>query len=184
MPNTITFSVVNSSNKEIRKYTCLTEEKSYVNSIITIGKNNTIKEANMNKLIEVAKRSGDAGVIEQSDLNGEQKKNLALANDFGDYYDISVSKDGKYLQVKIKKTMIDPNLADIKSDFGVRNDVFVQKDNIPHGNGGVIPSSSYGAGYDSITIKAGETLNIPVSEINIDGKPRNFAGRFLSWLTH
>ena len=184
MPSSITFSVVNSSNKEIRKYTCLTEDKSYINSIITVGKNNSIKQADVNKLKEVANRSGDAGVIEQSDLNGQEKKNLALANNFGDYYDITVSKDGKYLQVKIKDTTIDPNLADIKNDFGVRDNVFVQKGNIPHGNEGVIPSSSYGAGYDSITIKAGETLNIPVSEINIDGKPRNFAGRFLSWLTH
>lgn len=186
MPNSVTFNVVdNNNNKTTRTYTCLTENKSFINSIITVGKDNTIKETDINKLIAVAKRSGDAGIIEQSDLNGQEKLNLALANKFSDYYDIKLSNDGKYFQVTIKDVgmfCMDPNLDTIKNDFGVKDDVFVKKGEILHGNDGVIPDSTGGAGFDSIIIKTGQTINIPVSEINIDGSPRGGFGRFISFL--
>ena len=186
MGNSITFNVVNSDNKVTNTYTCMLENKSFINSIITVGDNNSIRESDVKKLTDIAQRSGDLGIIEHSDLTGEEKKNLALANNFGEYYDITVSKDGKYLQVKIKDAGFfckNPNLATIKSDFGIRDGVFVQKDNIPHGNEDVIPESTYGAGYDSVELLVGETINIPVSEININGTPRGGFGRFLSWLT-
>lgn len=174
-------------NNTTRKATILTENKSFINSIITVGNNNTIKDSDFTLLQSVAKKSGDSGIIENSDLNGEQMKNFALANGFGEYYDITVSKDGKYLQVKIKDAGLfckNPNLADIKADFGVRDNVFVQKGNIPHGNEGVIPRSTGGAGFDSVIIPVGKTINIPLSEINIDGSPRGAFGRILSFFAN
>ena len=178
----VTLKIVDNSGKDTGKtYTCNVENKSFINSIITIGENNSIKKSDIDKLQEVAKRSNDYGIIEQSDLNGHEKKNLALANNFDEYYDIKVSDDGKYLQVTIKEALKDPNLADIKADFGVKDGVFVKKGDIPHGNEDVIPSSSYGAGFDSIVIPAGKTINIPVSEINIDGSPRGAFLRILSF---
>ena len=186
MSESITLKLVNNKGEVVGKHTCLTEKKSFINSIITVSENNTISKSDINKLNEVAQRSGDTGIIEHSDLNGEEKKNLALANDFEKYYDISVSNDGKYLQVTIKDAGTfckNPNLADIKSDFGIKDGVFVQKGNIPHGNEGVIPSSA-GGNFDGVEISAGKTINIPVSEININGSPRGQWGRFFSFFVN
>lgn len=187
MAEPITLNVINSNNEIIRKFTCLTENKAFINSIITIGENNTIKTSDIDLLNNVAKRSGDAGIIEQSDLNGSEKKSLAFANNFGKYYDIEVSQDGKYLQVKIKDAGLlckNPNLDTIKSDFGIRDNVLVKEGYIPHGNEGVIPRSTYGSGYDAVELSVGDTINLPVSEINISGEPRGAVSRFISWLSN
>ena len=183
MSDKIVFKIVGQNNTK-RECTVLTENKKFINSIITVGKDNTITEADLKTIQDVAKRAGDAGVLEQADLNGEQKINLAKINGFAEYYDITLSKDGKYLQVKIKDAGIftaNPTLGIIKEDFGVRNNVFVNKGEILHGNAGVIPSSANG-NYDNVQISAGKTINIPVEEVTVNSSPCNGFARFLSMM--
>ena len=185
MADTVTLNVANGSSAP-RKFSIMTEDKSLINSIVTV-KNNTISTSDMEKLQSIARKNGDAGVLEQCDLGAEEKLQLAKLNKFSEYYDITISNDKKYFKVKIKDAGMfckNPNLATIKSDFGLRDGVLVNKGSIPHGNEGVIPSSSYGAGFDSIELNVGDTINIPVAEINIDGSPRGGFGRFMSWLAN
>lgn len=186
MPEQLTFNVINSTTQQSTKtYTCLTENKAFINSIITVGSENTVTETDIKKLQEVAARSGDMGIIEQSDLNGEEKIKLANANGFSDYYELNLSKDGKYIEVTIKDAgalCMDPNLGIIKSDFGIRDGVFVQKGNIPHGNNEIIPQSCGGGSFDGVVISAGKTINIPVSEINISGSPAGILKRFIGFM--
>ena len=93
MPEQLTFNVTNSTTQQSTKtYTCLTENKAFINSIITVGSENTVTETDIKKLQEVAARSGDMGIIEQSDLNGEEKIKLANANGFSDYYELNVDE--------------------------------------------------------------------------------------------
>lgn len=186
MPSVVTLNVVNNNNQKIKEFSCLTENKSFINSVINVGKDNTIKESDIDLLNKIAKRSGDAGVIEQSDLNGNEKKKLASNKGFDKYYDIKVSEDGKYLQVTVKDAgvfCVNPNLATIKSDFGLKNGVLVKEGFIPHKNEDVIPSRANG-NFDGVTLKVGQTINLPVSEINISGSPRGGFGRFMSWLNY
>ncbi len=183
MGDTVTLNVVNKNQQQARKFTIQVEDKNFINSIVTVKDNNTITESDVQKLQQVAQRSGDYGIIEGSDLNGEEKLNLANNFKFNEYYDIKLSADKKYFQITIKKTpwyCSDPTLGVIKSDFGIRDNVLVKKGSIPYDNAGVIPASSHGAGYDNIKIPAGKTINVPVSEINIDSTPHGAVYRFFS----
>lgn len=181
MTDTVTLNVAN-GNKTTRQATIIVQDgnKQLINSVINVGKNNTIKLSDFQKLQEVARKNGDAGILEQCDLGAKQKLKLAMMNGFSEYYDISLSDDGKLFKVKIKDAgtfVKNPSLATIKKDFGIRDNVLVQKGKIPYGNEGVIPESTYGDGYDNVEIETGKTINIPVAEINIEGSPRGFWGR-------
>lgn len=188
MVDSITLNVVCGKNSEIKQCSLLTENKNYINSIIELGENNSITEAQMEQLRHVAARSGDSKVLEQSDLNGQNKINLAKLNGFDEYYDISLSKDGKLMQVKIKDAGMlvkNPILGTIKKDFGVRDHVFIQGDEVPYGNEDIIYNneidyvSDYNnKDYDRVILKVGQTINIPVNEVNINGTPKGFLGRF------
>lgn len=185
MVDSVTLQVVgNTSN---RKFTFQTENVKLIKSIVTV-KNNTISESDMKKLQETAKKGGDLGILESCDLNAQEKVNLAKLNNFSEYYDIKPSQDGKYLVVTIKKCGMftqDPTLGTIKSDFGVRDNVFVTKEGIPHGNELIIEKRSKAGSsadgrntdYDQAKLRPGDVLNIPVSEINISDTPRGFWGR-------
>lgn len=186
MTDNITFNIAN-GNASTRKFSFKAESKELINSVITVGANNTITYSDMVKLQEIARKNGDAGVLEQCDLGAEEKLKLANMNDFGKYYDITLSPDKKMFQVKIKDAGMlckNPNLAVIKSDFGVRSDVFVKGEEIQYGNENVIPYSAPGGDFDSVELSVGDVINIPVAEINIDGSPSGGLGRFLSWLSH
>ena len=179
MTDTVVLNIANGNNST-RKCTVLAQDKSLINSVINVQKGNIITETDLKRLQDVARKNGDAGILEHCDLGAQEKLNLAKMNGFSEYYDISLSKDKKFFHVKVKDAatfVADPTLGTIKSDFGIRDNVLVQKGKIPYGNENVIPDSSYGAGYDNIKIKTGETINIPVAEIDIDGSPKGFLGR-------
>lgn len=187
MTSTITLNLAKTNNTNAKTFSIRTENKSLLNAIVGDIKNETITEAQMHRLQEVAGRNGDAGILESCDLGGAEKINLAKMNGFSQYYDISLSDDKKYFKVKIKDAGAlckNPNLATIKADFGLRDGVLVQKGKIPHGNDGVIPSSTGGGGFDGVELKVGKEINIPVSEINITGSPRGAVARFCSWLSN
>ena len=187
MVNQVTLNLTDNNGKKTGEFTMLTQNKNFINCVITVGEENTITETQMNELQSIAKRAGDKGVLEQCDLNSSQKLNLANMNDFDEYYDINISKDGKYFEVKIKDAGLfvkNPSLDTIKSDFGIRDNVFVTKGGIPHGNESIIEKRGPRLGandknldYDRTTLEVGDVLRIPVNEINITDSPRGFWGR-------
>ncbi len=187
MTDIITLNVANGNNAT-RKFSIQVDgDKELISSVITIRSNDTITEADMKKLQEVARRGGDAGILEQCDLGAGEKLKLAQMNKFSEYYDITLSADKKYFKVKIKDAGFfckNPNLSVIKSDFGLRDGVLVNKDRIQHGNEGVIPRTAPDGNFDNVELEVGDVINIPVSEINIDGSPTGTIGRFFSWISH
>lgn len=190
MVHTVIFNV-DTKNSNGRTFTLNVTDKSYVNSIITVKDNNSITEDDVTKLQQAAARNGDFGILEACDLNGDEKLNLAMLQNFSKYYDIKLSDDKKYFEVKVKNagTFIkNPSLGTIKKDFGIRDNVLVTKDRgIPYGNESVIreagqpgtigDGSKEGIDYDKAVIKVGKTINIPVDEINITDTPCGFWGR-------
>lgn len=188
MPDNITLTVLKEDGTT-RPFTIQTENKEFINSIIEVGENNTISEQDAKILLDTLSNDGDMGVLENIDLNPKQKQNLAQIFNFDKYYDIQLSKDGKYFKVTIKDAgffVKNPTLGDIKSDFGIRDNVFVTENEIPHGNSELINNNPKGMtaddrniDYDKTTIFVGQTINIPVDEINITGTPRGMFGRLL-----
>ena len=78
MPTNITFKVTGDSS--ISSYTCLTNDTKFINSIITVGKNNTIKANDVQTLQNIARLSGDANVIEESDIKAIKNMQTDAAN--------------------------------------------------------------------------------------------------------
>ena len=174
-------------NGQKTPFTINTEKENFINSIIEIGKNNEISEADKAKLIELAKRNGDKNTIEDCDMTLDDKINYANFCGYNNFYDIKISKDQKYLEVKIKETGAlcpNPTLGEIKQDFlGGKDNILVQKGEIPHGNSGVIDDKKYRENYDSYDeypIEEGKTIRIPIEELQFNEKPRNWWAR----LTH
>ena len=181
MTDTLVLNIPNGNNST-RKCTILVENKDLVNTLVKVKKGNVITETDLQKIQDIAKKNGDAGILEQCDLGANEKLKLANMYGFSEYYDISLSEDRKMFKVTIKDAgffVSNPNLGTIKSDFGIKDNVLVRKDKIPYNNEKVIPKSSYGDGYDNIKLNVGESINIPVSEVNISGDPRGFFGRLL-----
>ena len=188
MTQTITLQVVGNNN-QTKPFTLMTENKDFINSIITVGENNQISVKDKNKLLEVAGRNGDLGILEETDLTMQEKINLANFRGFDKFYDIKLSDDKKYLQVTIKKTTAfntDPTIGNIKEDFGVRDNVFVGKGYIPHGNEEVISNAPKNCGggnnidYDTAKLSPGQTINIPVEEVNFSENPRTWWARLIN----
>lgn len=181
----VTLNIANSNG---RTFTIPTKNEQFINSIVNV-KNNTITNQDVITLQNIARCNGDAGILENCDLNGQQKLKLAMMNNYSEYYDIKLSNDGKMFKITVKETpwyTKNPNLATIKSDFGIGNGVLVQKGNIPYGNDTLINkraqagSSADGRNtdYDKAVLEAGDTINIPVACVSINGTPRGGFGRF------
>ena len=187
MPDTVKFNVKVNNTSNTKPFTLNVEDKKFINSIITVGEDNTITPEQMKKLQEAAGRNGDLGILEACDLNPEEKINLANSNGYSEYYDIKLSKDGELYEVTVKKTsnlVKDPTLGTIKKDFGVRDNVFIQKGEIPYGNEDLIRNAgknmtpdARNVDYDSTQLREGNTIRIPVEEVNIQDSPRGFWGR-------
>ena len=171
---------------EVKPFTANTESRQCLNSILDLNGNDTITENQMRKYQEVAARSGDLGVLEQKDFSAMEKQKLALENKYGKYYDISVSADGKFFEVTVKKTpwyIKNPTLRIIKKDFGVRDNVFVNKKDIPYGNEELLRERSVKnpeervRDWDNTKLKEDDKIRIPVEEISIQKSPKRFWGR-------
>ena len=68
MPVSVTFNITGESSA--KTFTCLTNDKKFINSIINVGKDNTITINDVKKLQNIAGLSGDQNVIEESDIRG------------------------------------------------------------------------------------------------------------------
>ena len=190
MTETISLNIAK-SNGQIQKFTVQTENKQIINSILNFDENGNISIEESKRLKDIAGRAGDAGILEFADLSGQDKLKLADANKYSDMYEISLSKDGKFFKVKIKDSMKDPKMSDIKADFGVSDGVFIQGSEFPYGNEALFnkridESDLYGfddknKNYDRIQFKAGDTIKIPVNEIQSLNGPRGFLGRLFKY---
>lgn len=186
MVQNLTFNIANSNG---RTFSMLAQDESLVRVVVNV-KDNIITQNDIKTLQNLAAKNGDAGVLEQCDLSGHQKLNLAKLNGFEDYYDMKLSEDGKMFQVTVKRTGMftkNPTLATIKSDFGIEDNVLVQKGKIPYGNEDLINerakagSSADGRStdYNAAVLKPGDTINLPVACLTIDSSPRGFFRRFM-----
>ena len=114
----------------------------------------------------------------------EDKVNIANQNGYSKFYNIGISKDGKYLEVTIKETAAlssDPDLGDIKDDFlGGKSDILVNKSDIPHGNAKLIESKHCDGNYDDIVLRPGETIRIPVEHLQFKDSPRGWWEQLLN----
>jgi len=82
MAITVSFTVSNSGGVAPRKYSLLTENSSFINSIITVGKNNTITLQDMERLEATKRLAGDLGILEECDISGiNNLKNKISSND-------------------------------------------------------------------------------------------------------
>ncbi len=172
-----------------KNFTIKAENKSLVSAVVNVKNGNEIINSDVIKLQEACRKGGDLGALENCDLNGIQKIALAKLNGFNEYYDISLTENGMCLAVRIKETpwyVENPTLGTIKADFGVPDHIFVQGRNIPFGNADIINKRSVpgstpdgrNTDYDKTKFEAGDVINIPIAQINIDGSPRGGFGRF------
>ena len=194
MPNTnsnITFNVVDSNGQVIRQrsftVTKNIKENNFINSVIKVADNNSITEADEKKLEGIAKRFNVwyDNAIEDADMTPDEKLALAKQNpNYSKHYNLSLSEDKKFLVVEVKKTNFlypDPQMQTIKADFGVRNNVLVEKNYIPHGNAETINKhinvwtyDDRNINYDKIEFEAGDKINIPIEEVYIQPKSAGF----------
>ena len=183
MSDKITLQVVGENN-QTKPFTVLAEKASYINSIIAVGENGEITEADKATLQEFAGRNGDLGVIEECDMNLQDKINYANYCGYDKFYDIKIADDKECIEVTIKKTAalnFDPNLANIKEDFlGGKSDILVKQGYIPYGNEKLISEKTGGGNYDEVTLRPGETIRIPISELKFSESPRSWWARLIN----
>ena len=176
MPIEISLKVVGQDGQKT-DFVVKTENKKFINSIITVNEEGEITEEQKRQLLEAAGRCGESDVLENCDLNYQQQINLANLNGFDKFYDLKLSKDGKNLIMTVKRTNMftpNPTLGRIKTDFGLKDGVLVKKGEISDDNYDVIQKRHLESGekdYDCAIMKPGDQLTIPMSEINFDDKP-------------
>ena len=182
----LTFNIANSNG---RTFTLKADDEKLAKSVVSVKENNTITNADVALLQQTASKNGDFGILEHCDLSANHKLKLAELNNFGEYYDIKLSEDGKMFKVTVKDAgafVENPTLGTLKADFGIDDGVFVKKGEIPYGNGDIIqkrskPGSSAdgrNTDYDQTKFEPGDSINIPVALIKITDSPRGFWGRF------
>lgn len=188
--NTVTFNVT-AGNKKVREAHLLVDKNStkIIQSIlgheIEEGGNLTAQELSI--LQQTAKKGGNMTVLEDADLSPEQKLNQAKFNGYGEYYKLSLSPDKKFIVIEVKKTggcTPDPKLCDIKADFGIPDNIIVQKKQIPYGNRETLElrKEDGNGDFDKIKLRPGDKLNIPINCIKIqDDGPRGAMGRIFKW---
>ena len=195
MTTTVTFTITGNSQQKTGEFKV--EDKKYINCILGNVKNDTITVDQYKKLQSIANRAGDMGILEKCDFQTAiELKALADANGYDDMYDISVSKDGKYLLVKVKETTINPRLGIIKKDFNIPNKYFIEeadqynptygKDNADliskrhtRGKDDIV---SYD--YDSIELEPGDELKLSIDKISINNSVNGGWGRLFQGIWH
>lgn len=177
MTTTVTLQVAKSNNST-QDFTVQVKDKKFLNTIIDTSKE-AITEQEMNYIQDVAKRGGDAGILEDCDLNPQEKLKLAVINKYDDAYDIKLSSDGKYFEITIKPTSClypDPRIEDVKKDFGLRENVFIDNNNNLVGEH---PDEGIGGNYDNNKLKGGTTFRVPVNEAHFTNGPAGFWRRLI-----
>ncbi len=177
MPENVTLNIVNPDTKQTyKKATVLVDDKAVLKSLFPT---NNITEDDLVKIQEIARQSGDLGVLESSDLNPSQKLALATVNEYNEYYDIKLSKDGKYYEIKVKEAGVftkDVTGYGIKRDFGLRENVLLDN-NLDYMVDNAEPGSTpdgRNTDYDKVKFPAGTVIKLPVGEVNFEAGPSGF----------
>lgn len=89
-----------------RNFTVLTEDKSFINSVINVGEKNTIKFSDINKLQRAMSVAGDFNVLEECDLSG---RNLLKSQ--------IKSKDAEYQESGVWSAIINVDFNHINNDY-------------------------------------------------------------------
>ncbi len=183
MPTEVSLTVVNPELKNnYKKATVLVEDETLIKALFPNGK---VTENELASIQEVARKSGDMGVLEASDLNPTQKLALAKVNGYDEYYDIKLSKDGKYYEVTIKETGMftpDPKACNIKRDFGLKENVLLNN-NMNYMIDNAEPGSSAdgrNTDYDQVKFPAGTVIKLPVDETSFEAGTSGFWRRIFS----
>ncbi len=183
MSENVTLNIVNpKTNETVRKATVLIDDTAVLKSLFP---NKNISEEDLIKLQETARKSGDLGVLESSDLNPEQKLSLAEVNGYNEYYDIKLSNDGKYYEVKVKDAGFftrDLKAINVKRDFGLKENVLLNN-NLNYMIDNAEPGSSAdgrNTDYDQVKFPAGTVIKLPVEETSFDAGASGFWRR-LFW---
>lgn len=195
MTTTVTLNI--QSGKTTSKGSIMVEDRKYLNCIFPNMQNDTITEEEFKHAQDVARRAGDKGVLEEKDIqSGTEKLELAKINKYNEMYDLSLSDDKKYFIIKVRDCNVYPRLGGIKDDFGIRNGYFVtQKDHYSptyNSDNAELLSERHERGadgivngdYDDIRLEPGDTLRIPVEEINIQSGVSSSWGRFWKGVGH
>ena len=185
MSEQITLNVVGGSQKT-QKYTVTTENKMFINSIITVSENNTISYSDMRKLQEMIKGGDDAGILEEKDFNPQQKLELAKYNKYNQLYNIKLSDDEKYYEITIKGRSAllcqypDPTVGVICKDFGFSIEDF--KSNNKALTGEITDNArdcNNGHNYSADVVPEGKTFKIPVDKCHFTNGPTDVGMRIL-----
>ena len=170
---------ITKQNGQTQKATINVKDEKFINCVITM-KDGTITEADFERLQEISRSAGDAGILEADDLNSTQKLELAELNGYTDFYDIKLSDDGKFYEITVKKKpwyYPDPMIYHIKKDFGLRENVFLNNNRHLVGDH---PDNREIGNYDLNKINGGTTFKIPVTEASFDRSPNGFWGRLIA----
>lgn len=177
MTTTVTLKVASNNSSQTRDFTIQVKDKKFLNCIIDTSKD-TITENDMNHIQEVAKRAGDAGILEDCDLNPQEKIKLAETNKYSEFYDIKLSEDGKFYEITVKPTSFcypDPRIEDIKKDFGLRANVFMENNaELVYSREDRFWDTESNHNYDTDKLKGGDTFRIPVNEAHFTNGPAGF----------
>lgn len=137
----VTLKIVDNSGKDTGKtYTCNVENKSFINSIINVGKDNTITINDAKTLQNIAGLSGDISVIEESDIRGINNLKQAIENKSASYSESLLNiisfgfldQDGGSISLKLPTSM---KMSEIREKFNLPKDALEDYLNNSYGYG-------------------------------------------------
>ena len=178
MTDTVKLNVI-STDQSTRKETIQVSSKELIKCVFPYFNGEDITSVAYDKLVAIAK-AGDEKVLEESDLSPEQKMKRFYLNGYDDAYEIKLSNDRKFYEITVKPTGIlypDPEIYNIKKDFGLKENVFLDNNRNLVGDH---PDDSFTHNYDNNKIKGGTTFKIPVNEAHFSAGPSGFWGRAFS----
>ncbi|MBE7710551.1 MAG: hypothetical protein E7Z92_00265 [Cyanobacteria bacterium SIG31] len=136
------------------------------------------------KRLDEAKSSANGKnltTIEYSELNASEKLEYAKLNRYENYYNITLSDDKKnyIITVKDKWYVSDPKAEMFKYDFGLKDNILkennpelisqIKSDDISVNNGKI--------DWDTIVIRPGMTIKLPVNEVSFKNGPAHYLVR-------
>ena len=188
MPN-VTLTVTKANGTE-QAYTVMTGNKKFINSIITVGDDNKITEADKKTLINTMSIGGDAGILDYADLSPEQKADVAqMTSKYADNFNIEVIKDEsgkKFYQFTVKENWLRQQIgifaprkkisaATIKSLLNLKEGQYRYYDGMGHYFAcSALKHYNMGDGVmdvysgDDFEFRAGDTFKIPVDDVTFD----------------
>ena len=187
MPN-VTLTVTKANGTE-QAFTVNTENKKFINSIITVGEDNKITEADKRTLINTMAIGGDAGILDYSDLSPEHKAKVAeMTSKYGDDFKIEVIEESgkKFYKFTVKESWSKEMLgffgfrnkisaSTIKSLLNLKEGQYRYDDGWGHSyscsalkyyNMGDGAMNKYSG--DDFKFKSGQTFKIPVEDVTFD----------------